>query len=277
LIGGIHLVQNVRVKSQEVELIATLHYPQRVVENNERVPLIIICHGFVGNRIGVNRLFVKAANHFASNGFAVLRFDYEGCGESPGEYGSYGLERFIEQTRDVVTFVSGLEFVDPDQLILLGHSLGGAVTALTAGIDRRVKKLILWSAVGQPFHDIVNIVGYDEYQKTSVNPFIDHEGYALTNQFFSSLRKYNPLKACQAFSGDVFLAHGNRDDVIPVDYCFLYDQAFKLGQSRNCSKEVILGADHVYSTIGGSKQLFNRTLDFLLSGPHVEKWATEAV
>jgi uncharacterized protein len=258
-------------------LVAGVHYPVRTLENQNKVPLIIICHGFVGNRIGVNRLFVKAAKQFASYGFAVLRFDYEGCGESSGEYGSYGFDRFIEQTRDVITFGSELELIDPDRIILLGHSLGGAVAALTASMDPRVKKLVMWSAVGQPFKDIVNIIGQDQYQKILAIPFVDHEGYALTNEFFASLNKYNPLKACQAFSGEVFLAHGSNDNVIPVDYCFLYQHAFKLGQSRNCTKEIILGADHIFSSIEGSTQLFNHTLQFLMSGPYPKKWATEAI
>ncbi|HJV47021.1 MAG TPA: alpha/beta fold hydrolase [Bacillota bacterium] len=256
--------QVLRIKSDKAELVATLHFPDDGIKNDAKVPLIIICHGFVGSRIGVNRLFVKAAQQFVSYGYAVLRFDYEGCGESSGEYGSYGLDRFIQQTKDVISFGSEIKNVDREQIILVGHSLGGAVAALTAARDPRIKKLVMWSAVGHPFHDIVNIVGEDEYKKTLSIPYIDYEGYAFTHPFFHSLSQYAPLEECKEYTGEVFLAHGTEDEVIPVDYCFHYQHAFNTGRSRSCTKEIIPGSDHTFSSIKGSKQLFASTLQWIL-------------
>ncbi len=255
--------KTIKIPSNRVDLAATIHFPNKRMENG-KFPLVIICHGFIGNRMGVNRLFVKAAREFASQGFAVLRFDYEGCGESLGEYGSYEFGRFIQQTKDVIEFASNIENVDEDQIILVGHSLGGAVAALTACTEDRIKKLVMWSAVGHPFHDIVRIVGHEEYQKSLSHSFVDHEGYALTSHFFESLTHYSPLEAAKSFTGDVFLAHGTDDQEIPVDYCALYHHAFKRGESKSCVKEVIARADHTFSSLEGSAHLFRSTLQWLL-------------
>ena len=173
----------ITIQSNQVELSATLHLPQHR-SAGIKFPLVIICHGFVGNRIGVNRLFVKASRQFASHGLAVLRFDYEGCGESFGEYGSYGLERFIQQTKDVIDYVKGIHQVDQQQIFLLGHSLGGAIAALTASNDQRIKGLIMWAAVGHPFHDIVKIVGHEKYQMSLSHPYVDYEGFRINETFF---------------------------------------------------------------------------------------------
>lgn len=269
--------QNVQIQSSHVQLAATLHFPINQKAEG-RVPLVIICHGFVGNRIGVNRLFVKAAREFASQGFAVLRFDYEGCGESHGEYGSYEFGRFIQQTRDVIGYGASIPGVDKNQIILLGHSLGGAVAALTASVDERIKKLMMWSAVGHPFHDIVQIIGQEEYDKTKTVPYIDHEGYALTNIFLDSLKSFAPLEKCKTFQGDVFVAHGTKDEVIPSDYCALYQHAFKRGSSRSAVKELIPGADHTFSSLEGSKALYKLSLQWLLKNTYtMEKRSVEAI
>ncbi len=47
-------------------------------------PAIVFCHGFKGNKIGLHRIFVKAARFFCQAGYAVLRFDFSGSGESDG-------------------------------------------------------------------------------------------------------------------------------------------------------------------------------------------------
>ncbi|MDE1450540.1 alpha/beta hydrolase, partial [Bacillus licheniformis] len=95
--------RSITIVYQSLELVASVHYPcaEKRKQKEKCWPVIIICHGFVGNRIGVNRLFVKAARRLAAEGYFVLRFDYAGCGESNGEYGSYGIDSFIEQTRYV--------------------------------------------------------------------------------------------------------------------------------------------------------------------------------
>lgn len=256
--------QMIKIQSNKVDLAGTLHLPGNRTDEG-KFPLVIICHGFIGNRIGVNRLFVKAAREFASQGFAVLRFDYEGCGESLGDYGSYGLDRFIQQTKDVIDFTATIPQVDQNQIFLLGHSLGGAIAVLTASMDQRIKKLMMWAAVGHPFHDLVKIVGYENYQNLLSHPFIDYEGFALTKHFFESLAVYSPLEAARSFSGDVLILHGTDDQEIPVDYCTHYHHAFKRGSSKSCLKEIILRADHTFSSLDGSNQLFRSTLQWLIN------------
>ncbi|WP_139492426.1 alpha/beta hydrolase [Brevibacillus dissolubilis] len=270
--------QHVNIYSNDIELAATWHLPVHRPEGDGKFPVIVICHGFVGNRIGVNRLFVKAARYFASQGIAVLRFDYEGCGESDGEYGTYGMERFLEQTRHVIDYVWTHPKIDQERFFLLGHSLGGAIAALTAARDERINKLLMWAAVGHPHRDLVRIVGEEEVEKLETQKAIDHLGYELQAEFFDSLIDYHPLKEVQAYAGDVFLAHGTDDEAIPVDTCFLYQHAFRLGSSHSFEKQVLFGADHTFSSVHASKQLFEATLGWVQKyTPPLEWLRNEAI
>lgn len=62
--------RQIGIRFENEELAATIHYPNRPNEGERqrRVPLVVICHGFVGNRIGVDRLFVKTARELAEGG-----------------------------------------------------------------------------------------------------------------------------------------------------------------------------------------------------------------
>ncbi|WP_209861473.1 alpha/beta hydrolase [Paenibacillus shirakamiensis] len=248
-------------------LTASIHYPAQLAKKDgrckDRVPLIVICHGFVGSRIGVDRLFVESARTFAQEGYLVVRFDYIGCGESSGEYGREGIDSMVAQTRTVLEYGLSIGDVDPTRVTLLGHSLGGAVALLTAVRDRRIKNLILWSSVGYPFNDIVKITERKVYDDAIKLGHSDYLGYEFTPVFFESLGISQPFQEAIKFNGHVLVIHGTSDDVIPVDYAFLYQKVFWMRSEGRCDKEIIFQANHTYSTHEHRTQLIQRTKDWL--------------
>lgn len=259
--------RQIGIKHGEEEIAATIHYPvvTAISEGKKpaRVPLIVICHGFVGNRIGVDRLFVKTARELAEDGNLVLRFDYIGCGESTGEYGAEGLQSMIHQTKSVLDYALDCCDVDPQQVTLLGHSLGGATALHTAVRDKRVTKLILWSAVGYPFNDIIKITGRDKYDTSVKEGAADYLGYRFTPAYFESLADFQPFQEALKFSGDVLVIHGTSDDTIPVDYAFLYQKVFWMRSEGRCDKDIIFQGDHTFSSGPEREQLIKRTRAWL--------------
>lgn len=249
--------QAVMIKSGTEMLAGSLHLPENRTENG-KIPIIIICHGFIGSRVGVNRLFVKAARYFSSLGFAVLRFDYEGCGESSGIYGTYGIERFIGQTEDVIHFAANIPTIDENDIYLLGHSLGGAVATLTAVRNEKIRKLAIWAAVGRPFEDIAAIVGEEKVAALEYDSFIDFEGYTLVKTFFQSLSEYAPLQEAKKFTGDVFIAHGTEDKEIACSYAHIYEKSFRKS-AKSVEKNLIAGGNHTFTSIEHSTELFRIT------------------
>ncbi|MFB5189022.1 alpha/beta hydrolase family protein [Alicyclobacillus fastidiosus] len=255
-------------------LAMTLHRPveepSAVQEFARKCPVVVICHGFVGNRIGVNRLFVTTSRLLEQAGFLVVRFDYAGCGESTGDYGALGLSSMIEQTHCVLDYVYSLDGVDTEELTLLGHSLGGAVAVLTANSDPRVKNLILWSAVAHPFEEITAITGSDVQNDCYRLGTTCYLGYDLTPSYFDSLLAHDPLEAAKHFTGRTLVVHGTSDEEIPVSNCSRYLDAFG-SNSRTCRVEVLREADHTYSTGCSSEDLRRLTLDWLNAVRHPQE------
>lgn len=250
---------------EQYRLTATLHVPEPAKSGvSGRHPVVVICHGFVGSRIGKDRLFVKAARELAAHGFVVLRFDYAGCGESDGDYGATGMESWIGQTRQALDAALTLEVADADSVTLLGHSLGGAVAVLTGAVDKRVKNLVLWAPVGHPFQDIVSIVGKEAYEEAITKGETEFAGYRLQASFFRSLSTAHPLLEAKHFAGDVLLIHGSSDPDIPAEYSFLYQKVFRMRESGGlCDKEIITHADHTFSTRGHAAHAIRHTVQWL--------------
>lgn len=241
-------------------LAVSIHDPV-VSGDRDDMPVVVICHGFIGTRIGVDRLFVQAAERFASEGIGVVRFDYAGCGESSGEYGNNRFDDFVRQTRDVIRTVEQFPSFQRRPLVLLGHSLGGAVATVTAALDRRVERLVLWAPVAYPYEDIVRIA--TDGRGRSDGETIEYRGYRLPPSFFASLVDIDPLQAARQFPGDVLLIHGIADQDIPVLYVDVYEEAFGRRTDARLAKHVIAKADHTFSSVFARQQLLQITTSWL--------------
>lgn len=254
--------KQILINWKQEKLAAVIDYPENL-QAERKYPLLIICHGFVGSKVGVDRLFVKTSDALMKDEWIVLRFDYSGCGESSGDYGKTGLQDMIDQTRTVIDYGFNLKQVDQNEMTLLGHSLGGATAALTAANDRRIKRLILWSAVAYPYKDIKRIVGTEKVRLLRTVSSIDYLGYGLTKQFFDSLAGYEPLKAACDFSGDVLLIHGTDDEDIAVSYVRDYEKVFMNRNSGECLTREIREANHTFSNSEHFSQLLGCTRSWL--------------
>jgi len=253
------LEQQVFINSREQRLSAVLHIP-----HGERSPGVILCHGFMGNKIGQHRLFVKTARALADKGFAVLRFDYSGCGDSTGEHVDLSLHRQILETEDAISFMHHHPSVIQGNLTVLGLSMGACVASLTAARDPRVKRLILWAPVARPFEDLLNIIGVDHMNKTVKSGSSDFNGFELGQAFFKSLSTTNPLEEIKKYHGSCLIIHGSGDTEVDSKNAKMYYEVIVARENRaKHGLTIIPGADHTFSSILWEKQLIENTLEFL--------------
>lgn len=101
----------------------------------EKMPAVIFSHGFGGN----HSVGTQYAEALAEQGYAVYCFDF--CGGSSGsrsDGSTLEMSVFTEQAdmEAVIAMIQELEYVDSENLFLMGTSQGGAVSAITGAAHK---------------------------------------------------------------------------------------------------------------------------------------------
>jgi alpha/beta superfamily hydrolase len=218
------------------------------VPDGEIPPVVVMCHGFTGDR-DENGLFVHATRSFCEGGFAVLRFDFRGSGESEGEFED------VTISGDVADFKSALDFVleksvGRGRLGVLGLSLGSVVSVL--GWDERVKAMVLWSPASNFGETCARRLGREMVKQIERRGFYDLQKppssgairtrFRVSRRFCQEAMKIRLVDDIKSVKCPVLIVQGTRDDVInPHDSQELYNMANQPKMIR-----LIKGADHTY-------------------------------
>jgi uncharacterized protein len=106
-------------------LFGVLHLPEGVACTRG----IVMCHPFGEEKLWSHRVFVSCARALAARGYAVLRFDFTGAGDSAGDTADTSLEIHLGDlaaaVREITARCPGLARVG-----LLGLRLGASYAAL---------------------------------------------------------------------------------------------------------------------------------------------------
>lgn len=130
----------------------TLHIPTGGVKVNGLAyiaagpgahPTVVLFHGFPGIEKNLD-----LAHAIRRSGWNVVTLNYRGSWGSPGTYSFRGN---LEDARAALAYLRTPEVaaklqLDPRRLVVMGHSMGGWVTAVTAGDDPDLKGAVLISA-----------------------------------------------------------------------------------------------------------------------------------
>lgn len=224
-------------------------------------PLIVLVHGFAGN-MDENGLFRDATIFFGSKGLSVLRFDFRGCGESPGAFRDVRLKHLKSDLKSVLQFVRSHEsHVQPSSVNLIAFSLGAAVSIL---VNPRLSNAhIYWSPAIFTATDM-----YPRYQTRDVLDQIKEKGFFVKaglevgKDFMKDLLKNDIEFNIRNISVPVLLVHGEKDDRIPPASSRQATKLFKSAEMR-----LLPDADHAFRNIS-REHLFDQTIAWLT--PHLE-------
>jgi uncharacterized protein len=190
-----------------------------------RAPAVITCHGLFSSKHSDK--FLHIAESFSREGFAVVRFDFGGCGESTGDIADTTVTRRMQELAAVIRHLSGHAKLS-GRYGILGSSLGGYVGLLYAARHPDVAALSVWATPCDLISISKNIPQADLLK--------------LKQEFFSDARKYN-LTAAVSGMQSVQVIQGREDEIVPWRHAELIYQAV------HDPKELIFlpGADHSIS------------------------------
>ena len=227
------MTERITVLDDGVPLVGVLERPSA-----EPGPLVIVLHGFTSSKDRPHTL--AACEAMREAGFATLRFDLYGHGESGGDFRKHSLHKWLSNTLAVMDWAEKQGFVT--ELWLSGHSQGGLAAALAAGREPdRVKGLILRAPAFMiprcAREGTMLGVRFDPAQLPEEFPTI--KGLTLDRDYFLSVRELRVEEAVDAFPGPVLLLHGAADEVVPLE-----DVEAAARRYRNGRLELIPGETH---------------------------------
>lgn len=131
--------ERVSFVSDGLKLRGVLHLPENRGARERRAAFLVL-HGFGSNKDGGGMIAV--AKMLAELGYAALRFDMRGCGESEGERGRVICLEQIKDSRNALSFLATRPEVDPERIGVTGQSFGAAVAVYSAGVEPRLAACI---------------------------------------------------------------------------------------------------------------------------------------
>lgn len=131
-------------------LSATVTIPEN---EDEKYPAVVIVSGTGsadrdGNMKGFQmNIYKQLAELLSSLGFVTIRYDKRGVAKSKGDAYKTGMLDLVHDVISQVEFLKTLSYVDPDRIVLLGHSEGCILTTI-AHSKSPVAGLILLAGAG---------------------------------------------------------------------------------------------------------------------------------
>ncbi len=193
------------------------------LQQGEKCPMVVFCHGFNGTKDGP--LFELVADTLQAHGIASIRFDFNGHGESEGEFKDMTVPNEIIDAKKVVEYVRDLSYVS--DLAIVGHSQGGVVASMTAGElsaelgEPAFRTVVLMAPAAVLRDDAIrgSVMG------TTFDPFdpgeyVEMWGGALKlgGNYIRAAFSLPIYETAAKYQGPALIIHGNGDRVVPYTY-----------------------------------------------------------
>lgn len=129
------------IPSAGQQLFAMLHEPVAAPRG-----WFVFCHPFAEEKLWAHRVFVSFARTLADRGFAVLRFDMTGHGDSTGDFKDANVDVYLSDIGAVVAEATR-RYPMAARRGLLGLRLGATLAVLAAERDADFSELVLWDPI----------------------------------------------------------------------------------------------------------------------------------
>lgn len=241
--SGTYQVVERSVRRDQLSIYGQLYLP---VQRTQKMPMVIISHGFSGNIGSVE----EYAPILARSGIVTYVFDFCGGGPSSRSDGSITDMSVLTEVEDlsaVLDMAKALPFVDERNIFLMGESQGGLVSALVgAKHSTDIKGLILLYPafrIEDDFNDF----------KSRGEPWPRSQfGVPIGKRYADDARSLDTYKTVAKFTGNVLILHGDRDSLVPLSFSKKAINAYK-----SATLVVMPGAGHGFYgqdlTLAGQK------------------------
>ncbi len=183
------------------------------IRHDDPRAVILFSHGNAGN-LSDRAETARVLSHVV--GASIMLYDYRGYGRSEGRPNEKGI---LDDARSARAWLAGREGIDPRGMVLMGRSLGGAVSVDLACDGARA--LVLEST----FTSMPDLAAV-------------HYPWLPVGRFLRT--RFDSMAKIGAYRGPLLQSHGDADRIVP------FEIGRRLHQAANEPKQflVIEGGDH---------------------------------
>lgn len=210
--------KNIEIPGTRGNIPATIQLPAKSARGEE-LPLVVLCHGFTGNRQGDGH-FAPLAEDLAAHGIATARLDFAGCGDSTEPYANYTLANMAADVDSVIGYMQAT--YGTGKTALVGHSMGGRLASLYPQLGQYpVTALALWSPAngtglqGLEFLSIDNFAAVEELAaRADAEGSVAAWGVELSAAYIDGMRDSDPNAALQENGLPVLLTYSGNERIL---------------------------------------------------------------
>ncbi len=230
----------IEIKRDGLTLRGDLLKPDR-----EKCPVAIIFHGLMSNRgRDGSGMFSRIADALVEKGIAAVKFDFDGHGESDGDFEDMTVYSELLDAAKIMKYVRELDFAE--DIYIVGHSQGALVGGMIAGYYREyVKKLVMLAPAATIVDDALkgSCFGamYDTYNTPEHMKMrnVDGDEFLLGEFYLRTARTLPVYETTSMFKGETLIIHGTDDQAVGVIGSKRYAEYME-----NVKLELIEGEQH---------------------------------
>ena len=201
--------------------------------NFKNKPIVIFSHGFKGFKDWGP--FNKMAENFAEKNFFFIKFNFSYNGtsiENPNDFvdlDAFGNNNFSIELDDLNLVINWINDnskfsneIDTNNINLLGHSRGGAISILKSNEDSRINKVISWASPSN-FINRMDKSKLDIWKKSGVAYIFNsrtNQNMPLFYQFYqdciTNKKRIDIENACRNLTIPHLAIHGTEDPTVDI-------------------------------------------------------------
>jgi len=222
--------------------------------DNLQLPILIMCHGFTGDKSECGR-FPETAKALNKEGYDVLIFDFSGSGENKRE--PVNLAKQAKDLEDVYNWVKNQEY---SKIAVLGLSFGG-VTTLKANLPD-ITSYVFWAPVLLLHTTGDQSEWFKEINKGPVEipSSGDYDPIIIDMSFVTEFGKFRVRPALKKLESPTLIIQGTADETTPLN---LTKKAFRMmPRDENHKLVEVQDAPHDFDEIH-LQEFIKLTVDWL--------------
>lgn len=224
-------------------------------------PAVLMLHGFASSRDEVGGMYQRLAASLGKRGIASLRIDFRGWGESGGGMENSTVTGMVEDAATGYAYLTGLDFVNSDEIGLMGFSLGGAVSLATSGQNPDwFQSMTIWSWGGNLAEEMGDTFTEEDLATAAnegqVTLDLGWREVTLGAGFIDSLHALDVEAEFLNYS-NAFLTVAGSEDFAGAYVDWFMDNA----QGELKATYLVDGGDHIYAVLTEDQTMANAVIE----------------